>query len=107
MNDGIAFGVLRAMSEAGKKVAEDFGMIGFDDHAKARALRLTTLSPPMEAMGQEAARLLLMEVHGEPVNTQVRMRAHLIPRESTRPVSVASMARSNPNYSASKLRVSF
>ncbi len=83
VSDGVAFGVLQATSEYGLQAGRDFAIIGFDDHPRARAHHLTSLRPPMEAMGREAARLLLQEMHGEQASLQVRLRAHLIPRAST------------------------
>ena len=89
MNDGIAFGAIRALTDIGKRLGADYAMVGFDDNPRSRTLRLTSMHPPVEAMGEEAARLLLMELHGEPVSTQVRLRAHLIPRESTSRVAAS------------------
>ncbi|HEX5323413.1 MAG TPA: LacI family DNA-binding transcriptional regulator [Capsulimonadaceae bacterium] len=85
VSDATAFGVIQALADFGMHLTTDYAMVGFDDHHEARTRRLTSMRPPVEAMGQEAARLLLLELHGEPVSTQVRLRAHLIPRESTRP----------------------
>jgi len=83
INDLVAFGVMRALSEEGVKSGQDYAMVGFDDDAKARTVGLTTLRPPLEAMGREAARLLLEEMSGTRVNQQLRLRAHLIPRYSS------------------------
>lgn len=83
-NDGVAFGYLRAASERGLKSGEDFSIVSFDDHPEARNIGLTTLRPPMEAMGQAAARLLRSALNDDLTNTSVRLRWDLLPRESTR-----------------------
>lgn len=83
ISDGVAEGVIRTLAETGRELGVDYAMVGFDDNPTARTMRLTSMRPPVEAMGEEAARLLLMGLHGEPISTQVRLRAHLIPRKST------------------------
>lgn len=85
-NDGAAFGLLSATKEHGLRQGADFLVVGFDDHPKSRALQLTTLRPPMEQMGREAARILLSEMRGEQASLQVCLRWNLIPR-SLHPVS--------------------
>jgi DNA-binding LacI/PurR family transcriptional regulator len=82
-NDRAAFGVYRAAAEVDMTVGEDFALVAFDDHPKARFLGLTTLRPPLEAMGQEAGRMLLDALRGGEMMAQVRLRFHLIPRAST------------------------
>lgn len=82
-NDAVAFGVLRAASEAGKAAGPDFGLIGFDDFPESCQAGLTSLRPPLEEMGHEAARLLVCALRGERQNLQVRLRSHLLPRAST------------------------
>lgn len=83
VNDGTAFGFLRAASERGLVAGRDFSVLAFDDHPQARAIQLTSLRPPMAAMGQEAARLLRQALSGENSNLQSCLRWHLIPRAST------------------------
>jgi DNA-binding LacI/PurR family transcriptional regulator/DNA-binding transcriptional regulator YhcF (GntR family) len=82
--DEVAYAVLGAASRAGKDAGQDFGLIGFDDDPRSCALGLSTIRPPVEAMGQEAGRMLLGSVSGEKNGLQVRMHSHLIPRSSTR-----------------------
>ncbi len=83
INDQVAYGVSHAAGQSGFKVGEDFALIGFDDEKCARDKGLTTLRPPLEEMGREAARLLIDEAHGSRVSLQLRLRAHLITRAST------------------------
>lgn len=84
-NDGVALGLLQAAEERGLDSGRDLMIVGFDDHPQARAAGLTSVRPPMEAMGNEAARLLLQTLLGERSFPQMRMSGSLIPRKSTVP----------------------
>ncbi|HEX5322238.1 MAG TPA: LacI family DNA-binding transcriptional regulator, partial [Capsulimonadaceae bacterium] len=88
INDGVAFGLLRAASERGLSPGRDFLVVSFDDHPQSRVRHLTSVRPPMEQMGREAARMLLAALQGEHINLQVCLRWQLIPRGST--VSLAT-----------------
>lgn len=83
-NDPLAFGLHKALVEAGKQPGKDFGLLGFDDDLPSRKLGLTTLRPPLEDMGIEAARLILQKLRGNTTVQQVRHSSHLIVRTSTR-----------------------
>lgn len=83
VNDFVALGVNEAAAERGWRPGREYAVIGFDDHPAARSASLTTMRPPLEAMGREAARLLLDEMRGGGGSHQLRLRAHLIPRAST------------------------
>jgi DNA-binding LacI/PurR family transcriptional regulator len=87
VNDGVAFGFVKAATEAGRTIGEDIAVLGFDNHPRSLSLGITSLRAPMEEMGREAARLLLREVDGDGTGFQVRLRWRLIPRASTRAVS--------------------
>jgi DNA-binding LacI/PurR family transcriptional regulator/DNA-binding transcriptional regulator YhcF (GntR family) len=82
-NDYTAYAIQRAAAEHNKLAGIDYGLIGFDDGPQSSAMRLTTVRPPIEAMGQEAGRLLLRTLQGEEIGSQVRLRSHVIPRAST------------------------
>lgn len=82
-NDVMASAILGAAAECGLSAGVDFGLIGFDDDARSCAAGLTTIRPPVEAMGEEAARLLLRALHGDKKSFQVRLRSQVIPRAST------------------------
>ncbi len=83
-NDIVALSFLQGAAEAGKEAGRDYGLIGFDDLAESSLLGLTSVRPPLEALGAEAARLLLRALGGETTSMQVCLRSHLIPRQSTR-----------------------
>lgn len=82
-NDVVALSFLQCAAEAGRTAGRDFGLVGFDDIAESGIAGLTTVRPPLEALGEEAARLLLRALGGETANMQVCLRSHLIPRAST------------------------
>jgi DNA-binding LacI/PurR family transcriptional regulator/DNA-binding transcriptional regulator YhcF (GntR family) len=82
-NDFMAYAVLEAAAARGKAAGPDYGLIGFDDDPLACARGLTTVRPPIEAMGHEAGRLLLRALAGEKGGAQVRLRSQIIPRTST------------------------
>ncbi len=90
-NDHTAYAVLRAAAEAGKTAGRDFGLVGFDDDTRSCVAGLTTVRPPVEAMGEEAGRLLLRTLQSGKEGVQVRLRSHLIPRATTvmRPTAYA------------------
>jgi len=82
-NDETAYAVLGAAAQLGLTAGTGFGLIGFDDDARSCALGLTTIRPPVEAMGEEAGRLLLRALYENKTGLQMRLRSHLIPRAST------------------------
>ena len=82
-NDAIAYAVLDAAAASGLSVGRDFGLLGFDDDAGSCAAGMTTVRPPVEAMGEEAARLLLRALAGDNKGLRLCLRSHLIPRAST------------------------
>lgn len=84
VSDGVALGVLDAATEMGLEAGKDFAILGFDDGPDARIYNLTSLRPPMHGMAREAARLLLDHLAGHDGGLQVRLRAQVIPRASTR-----------------------
>ena len=84
VSDGVAFGVLDAAAEQGLEAGKDFAVLGFDDLPEARDRGLTSLRPPIHGLAREAARLLLDHMRGMDTALQVRLRAHVIPRASTR-----------------------
>ena len=86
-NDYTAFGVMKAISEAGLTLGQDVGLVGFDDDPLSGSLGLTTVRRPFEALGHASADMLLREMSGDRSHVQVRLRSLLIPRISTQPIS--------------------
>lgn len=69
MNDLMAVGFIDAALDDGVRIPEDVSIIGFDNQEVCRFTRprLTTVDLPLEAMGDEAGRLLLSLIHKEKV----------------------------------------
>ncbi|MBC8101063.1 MAG: LacI family DNA-binding transcriptional regulator [Cytophagales bacterium] len=83
-NDATAAGFIAAASSQGFHLGADFAVVGFDDSPEARAHNLTTLRPPRERMGREAALLLLQLAEGKKdAARQVLLNSHLMVRSST------------------------
>jgi diguanylate cyclase (GGDEF)-like protein len=75
--DRIALGLLRALSEQQIRVPEDLAVVGFDDREAGWYSNppLTTVHQSMDETGALAARLLLAELGGAPVEH----RKHVVP----------------------------
>jgi LacI family transcriptional regulator len=83
-NDIVAIGLRMAAAEKSLIPGRDYGLVGFDDSPEARRLRITSVRQPLESMGEEAARALMHSLIGDSSILQIRLRSHLIPRESSR-----------------------
>jgi DNA-binding LacI/PurR family transcriptional regulator len=68
-NDQMALGVLRAMHESGRQVPSEVSVVGFDDIADASAYLppLTTVHQDFAEVGRRCVRLLLDQIHDEPI----------------------------------------
>ncbi|MFF7927954.1 LacI family DNA-binding transcriptional regulator [Streptomyces mirabilis] len=60
-NDDMAIGLIRALTEAGRRVPEDISVVGFDDIPVAAYVTppLTTVRQPFDAMAQDGLKLLV------------------------------------------------
>jgi DNA-binding LacI/PurR family transcriptional regulator len=60
-NDDMAIGLMRALTEAGRRVPEDVSVVGFDDTPVAAYVTppLTTVRQPFDAMAQDGLKLLV------------------------------------------------
>lgn len=81
-NDCVALAFLDAVAERSNAPGE-FAVIGFDDIPEARHRGLTTLSAPREAMGREAASLILLLCQDPKARKQICLQSNLIVRSST------------------------
>jgi len=88
INDLLAIGALRAISDSGLRVPADLSLLGYDDITIAKYMvpRLTTVSKDIVHIGRTAVKLLLARIRepDRPHTTEQRP-AHLIIRESTGP----------------------
>ncbi|MGV3617284.1 MAG: LacI family DNA-binding transcriptional regulator [Fimbriimonas sp.] len=87
-NDEIAFGVMDAARDLGVSVPKRLSVVGVDDRPLSARLTpaLTTLRQPFDAVGREAARLLIRRIEGAEVPAGSRLfTPELIVRGSTAP----------------------
>ncbi len=84
-SDVVAFGALRALREAGRRVPGDVSVVGFDDIPLARHFDppLTTIRLPANALGAAAGRALVDRLAGRPSSERTLLPTELIVREST------------------------
>jgi DNA-binding LacI/PurR family transcriptional regulator len=63
-NDDMAIGVIRALTEAGRRVPDDVSVVGFDDIPVAAYVTppLTTVRQPFDAVAREGLRLLVQAI---------------------------------------------
>jgi LacI family transcriptional regulator, gluconate utilization system Gnt-I transcriptional repressor len=84
-NDILALGALFECQRRGIAVPEEIALVGFGDQdfAAHSVPRLTTVRPPREAIGREAARLILARLDGEePAAKTFDVGFELVVRES-------------------------
>lgn len=85
-SDVSAMGLLKRLRELGKKVPEDYSVIGFDNLSISSftSPALTTVSQNILEKGQEAIRMLLDQIDGNPVLERCKaLPVELIIRETT------------------------
>ncbi|GAL16835.1 maltose regulon regulatory protein MalI [Vibrio maritimus] len=65
--DIVAFGVMRAIKDLGKKVGKDIAVVGFDDVAESADTRpsLTTVSVSAREIGRAAGEIILSRMEGD------------------------------------------
>jgi len=63
-NDDLAFGVIKAVRDAGLDCPKDIAVIGFDDSGRAKKFSppLTTIRQPLVQMGKDAVDILLAQI---------------------------------------------
>lgn len=91
-DDLTAFGAIRALRQAGKRVPEDCSVLGFDDvpYAALASPSLSTIRQPMEQMGALAVERILSQIQDPESSDQRQGRLELllpelVARESTAP----------------------
>jgi len=84
-NDLIAAGVMRALKEAGYRIPEDIGIVGFDNTSFCEMLEppLTTIHVPKQAMAQMAVERLIAIMAKKPsANIKIEIETTLVKRKS-------------------------
>lgn len=91
-NDEMAFGLIRALQEAGRRVPEDVSVVGFDgiELSEFSSPPLTTVKQDFHQIGQELVRLLLEQLRSPAARTggRVLIPTELIVRGTTAPPPV-------------------
>lgn len=84
-NDEIAQELINGLLEMGKKVPEDYSIIGNDDSflSTSPGVHLTTLSHPKEKLGEVAAQIIVAAIHNDPLKSKV-FQPELIIRDSVK-----------------------
>ena len=86
-SDEMAFGAIRAVRRAGMSVGRDIAVVGFDDHASAGLLDLSTVHQPVAAQGTVIAEAVLRAtVAGQSTGAAV-LPTELVVRGSTDPAA--------------------
>jgi DNA-binding LacI/PurR family transcriptional regulator len=91
-NDQMALGLLRALTEAGRRVPQDISVVGFDATPESGYFNppLTTVRQDFIEVGREGFRLLRRLIDAQqPADSQVVIPFELIVRESTAPPAVS------------------
>ncbi len=89
-NDAMAFGVIRALLEHGKKIPADISLVGYDNLELAAILQppLTTVHQPKYEMGEAAVQILLRQIARPESGPEHRvLGVQLVERESCRRVT--------------------
>lgn len=89
MQDNMAYGAYLSLRDAGYSVPRDVALVGYDNLDRemfsAAGLRLTSVDQPSEAIGAEAARLLIDKMEGNAVEKRARhilLKPKLVLRDS-------------------------
>jgi DNA-binding LacI/PurR family transcriptional regulator len=85
-NDNIALGLVRALTEHGRRVPEDISVVGFDDVPDAGYFLppLTTVQQDFLELGRRALSALVERISGAgEVGRCIRVAPELVPRAST------------------------
>ena len=87
-NDHLALGILRALSERGRRVPQDVSIVGFDDVPEAAYFTppLTTIRPDFGAVARAGLALLLRQMEsGLPASERHTIAPSLVTRDSVAP----------------------
>ena len=82
-SDEMAYGAIRAIRRRGLRVPEDVAVIGFDDHATADLLDLSTIRQPVAEQGAVLAQQLLNSLAGDIEACDIVLDTELVVRGST------------------------
>jgi LacI family transcriptional regulator len=88
-NDSMALGVLDVLNETPMQVPEDIQIVGFDNKEIAEYIGLSTVSVPMQQIGEEAGRLVAERIRSKGIKrTSVTLETSLVTRKTTAPQEI-------------------
>jgi DNA-binding LacI/PurR family transcriptional regulator len=82
-HDPVALDLLDLLPELGLQPGVDLGVIGFDDLPGARHVGLTSMAPPVAALGEQAGRALADARRGRPQPSSIALPSQTVMRAST------------------------
>jgi DNA-binding LacI/PurR family transcriptional regulator len=83
-SDDLAMRVVAALWRVGLRTPQDLSVVGFDGHAMAETLGLTTMAQPVAELGHRAAELALALAAGEaPRRRTITLPTSLVLRSTT------------------------
>lgn len=82
-SDEMAYGAMRAIRRRGLRIPEDIAVIGFDDHATADLMDLSTVRQPVAEQGAVLAQELLDSLAGDMEPSDLVLETELVVRGST------------------------
>jgi LacI family transcriptional regulator, repressor for deo operon, udp, cdd, tsx, nupC, and nupG len=89
-SDEMAMGALRTIRRMGLSVPQDISIVGFDDHALAELMDITTVAQPVRGLGVMAAEMLIDMLEGRQADPrQITVPIQLVVRGTTGPVRVS------------------
>jgi LacI family transcriptional regulator len=93
-NDLAALGTMQALLDAGLRIPEDVGIVGFDDIERSTyaPVPLTTVRQPTRAIGQKAIEVLIGRILGKSVPHRTILETELVIRSSTAPRGACATA---------------
>ena len=84
-SDEMAFGALKSIRKKGLKVPEDNSIVGYADHEYSSIMGLTTISQPVQFLGQLAASQIMAKIEKpESVGAQMKVPVSLVVRDSVK-----------------------
>lgn len=88
ISDSLAIGAIRALHDTGKRVPEDYSVMGFDgiELGKYITPSLSTVEQPVYAIAKETTKLLFDVMAGKKDHEHIVVPGKLIIRESTRSI---------------------
>ena len=88
VSDVISMGAYKAIKEAGKRIPEDYSVIGFDgiDMGRFYHPSLTTVKQPIDDMVAKTIELLMKQIDGDKTTVQVIYESEILERDSVRKI---------------------